>query len=348
MATPIGSKSTSSSTSKARRSTGTTRASGKPGTKTSAGKAPSDKVKLSGDKTAPGKSPIDFSQNFGSKLDLKQGQSLRRGAEGAKVEQLQKMLNAKGGQLDVDGKFGPKTERALREYQEKQQIEADGVVGKETMGKLNAQGGAAPGPSPVEAVKPLGATGPVEPTKGAPGDFGTSMDKASQGRREDLGAKRTLQDARSDGNSHYFKAGAQIDVDGSGPSHGDPHKQYQTSLSLKGGGFPNADKVPYFVLPPDVAKQYGAKIGDLGLIRYGDKTIPAVFADRGPGNKIGELSRFAAQQLGIPASPISGGVNKGVEYQVFPGSGRQHPTAAEITPEALQSRIQALLASQQK
>ncbi|MCE7874522.1 hypothetical protein DYH09_29715 [bacterium CPR1] len=170
------------------------------------------------------------------------------------------------------------------------------------------------------------------------------------GEKVNLGRLSTLQSAqRNPDGSYSFKAGATIDVDGSGPKYGDPHAQSQTSLSLKGNPkYPNADKVPYYVLPPQVAKKMGAKVGDLGMISYKGKSIAAVFADVGPRNRIGELSRNAALQLGIPASPTTGGVPSGVEYRVFPGSrGDKRPSAADLTPEKLTQRVQQLTGTQQ-
>jgi peptidoglycan hydrolase-like protein with peptidoglycan-binding domain len=347
--------------------------------------APRDTVRASAPQGRPNAAPINFAQNFGPQkpLNLGEGGRLRKGDEGGNVTQLQEMLNARGAKLAVDGEFGPDTERALRSFQKKNKIRRDGVVGPKTLEKLNGSSPSSPVPAaqPGAPAKPAAATpapaapsgpkpgqpasakpGPAQPSAGTatpvktatppaagrPSNFKGALDQAAQGQRTDLGGLKTLQEARQSGRDLYFKAGAAIDVDGSGPSHGDPYKQYQTSLSLKGGGYPNADKVPYFVLPPQVAKQYGAKVGDLGLIRRGDQVIPAVFADVGPRKKIGELSRYAAQQLGIPASPISGGTNKGVEYLVFPGSrGPNRPSAADLTPEALQARVQQLLAQRQ-
>lgn len=155
-----------------------------------------------------------------------------------------------------------------------------------------------------------------------------------------LGRLKTLQEAKTlDDGSLAFKAGAAIDVDGSGGAHGDPCKQWETSLKTRDGKSLNADTTPYFVLPPQVARQYGIKPGDLGTISYNGKTIPAIFGDVGPKNKIGEVSRYAAQQLGINASPTKGGVSSGVQYNVFPGSGTRRPSAADVTPGALAQRV---------
>ena len=191
--------------------------------------------------------------------------------------------------------------------------------------------------------------GPAGPSRGGNGggNFAPAADSPSVASNSsapagnaDLGRLKTLQSSQvlSDG-SLAFQAGAAIDVDGSGASHGDPCKQWQTSLTTKDGKSLNADNTPYFVLPPQVAKKYGIKPGDLGTISYNGKTIPAIFGDVGPKNKIGEVSRYAAQQLGINASPTSGGVSSGVSYNVFPGSGSRRPSAGSVTPQALAQRV---------
>ena len=59
--------------------------------------------------------------------------TLRRGSEGEAVEELQVLLNAKyGADLDVDGKFGAKTEAAVKAFQKGHGLTADGVVGAKT------------------------------------------------------------------------------------------------------------------------------------------------------------------------------------------------------------------------
>lgn len=125
---------------------------------------------------------------------------------------------------------------------------------------------------------------------------------------------------------HYFRAGMTIDADGSPRARQiDPHGQLQTSLRYPGGGYVNAETVPYFVLPGGQYKHLGIKLGDIAAVRYNGKVAFAVFADVGPRHKIGEGSIALAQELGIPASPRTGGVRGGVEYMVFPGSGNGTP-----------------------
>ncbi|MCC6979187.1 MAG: glycoside hydrolase family 75 protein [Candidatus Melainabacteria bacterium] len=125
---------------------------------------------------------------------------------------------------------------------------------------------------------------------------------------------------------HYFRAGMTIDADGSPRARQiDPHGQLQTSLRYPGGGYVNAETVPYFVLPGGQYKHLGIKLGDIAAVRYNGKVAFAVFADVGPRHKLGEGSIALAQELGIPASPRTGGVRGGVEYMVFPGSGNGTP-----------------------
>jgi peptidoglycan hydrolase-like protein with peptidoglycan-binding domain len=65
---------------------------------------------------------------------------LRQGSTGALVKTLQRLLNALGYGLDVDGDFGPETDRAVRGFQAKNGLDADGVVGPMTAGALNSGG----------------------------------------------------------------------------------------------------------------------------------------------------------------------------------------------------------------
>lgn len=63
--------------------------------------------------------------------------TLRRGAQGSAVLRLQQRLQAIG--IDpgpLDGTFGPQTEAAVREFQQAEAIQSDGVAGPETLGLL--------------------------------------------------------------------------------------------------------------------------------------------------------------------------------------------------------------------
>ena len=64
------------------------------------------------------------------------GGNLKVGSSGTNVSQLQTLL----GGLTVDGKYGPKTQQAVMDFQTKNGLKADGIVGPLTMAALNKQG----------------------------------------------------------------------------------------------------------------------------------------------------------------------------------------------------------------
>ena len=61
---------------------------------------------------------------------------LRKGSKGEEVKTLQRLLNAFGSKLDIDGSFGPLTQTALRNYQALNKLEVDGVCGVQTWTSL--------------------------------------------------------------------------------------------------------------------------------------------------------------------------------------------------------------------
>lgn len=69
--------------------------------------------------------------------------TLRWGSAGGSVSDLQAALNDHGADLAVDGKFGPRTYAAVKEYQSDKGLVVDGIVGIKTRTALN--GGSASG-----------------------------------------------------------------------------------------------------------------------------------------------------------------------------------------------------------
>jgi peptidoglycan hydrolase-like protein with peptidoglycan-binding domain len=64
--------------------------------------------------------------------------NVRRGDTGAGVEQIQTALKAAGYDIGVDGVFGQITDRAVRDYQGKNGLAVDGIVGPNTWAKLGS------------------------------------------------------------------------------------------------------------------------------------------------------------------------------------------------------------------
>ena len=62
------------------------------------------------------------------------------GSRGSEVTELQKLLNQKGNyNLATDGIYGDKTQAAVKDYQQKNNLSVDGIAGNQTWGSLTAQ-----------------------------------------------------------------------------------------------------------------------------------------------------------------------------------------------------------------
>lgn len=66
--------------------------------------------------------------------------NLKNGSGGDRVKELQTLLNRHGYGLTVDGKFGAKTEAAVKAYQKAAGLKADGIVGDATWAALTGEG----------------------------------------------------------------------------------------------------------------------------------------------------------------------------------------------------------------
>lgn len=65
-------------------------------------------------------------------------QKMKLGSQGNEVIELQKLLNAKGYNCGIaDGRFGKKTEGALKQYQATNKLDVDGIAGPMTRTYLN-------------------------------------------------------------------------------------------------------------------------------------------------------------------------------------------------------------------
>jgi hypothetical protein len=101
----------------------------------------------------------------------------------------------------------------------------------------------------------------------------------------------------------------------------------------------DASKIPYIVMPTGMEKQVAAHPGDFAIVfnLQNLKSSPAIFADTGPPDSIGEGSIALAANLGLWSDARYGGTTRGILYVVFPGSGNGHPRPIEeINAEAEQ------------
>ena len=76
---------------------------------------------------------------FAEEMDVDCSDTLRKGSTGDSVEILQKKLNEyMDCSLDVDGVFGNKTYACVVKFQDRYNLNPDGIVGKKTCKKLNS------------------------------------------------------------------------------------------------------------------------------------------------------------------------------------------------------------------
>lgn len=83
------------------------------------------------------------------------------GSKGSDVTELQKLLNKNGYGLDEDGIYGSKTQAAVKDFQKKNKLAVDGIVGKETWGKIT-------GFKPTPEYSTMGASTGTAQTTSAP------------------------------------------------------------------------------------------------------------------------------------------------------------------------------------
>ena len=156
----------------------------------------------------------------------------------------------------------------------------------------------------------------------------------------------------------WWRADADIDCDGAADAKCtvDPDYMATTSATDSNGKYINPVKVPFYVVPlpsngfapKDHGIKTGAHYGSAGAIIYNGKLIYAPYADAGPSGVIGELSYGAAEKLGIPPSPINGGVASGVTYIVFTGANYIDPIENLTTAETVGKKAAAKLIADNK
>ncbi|MFI9556783.1 glycoside hydrolase family 75 protein [Nonomuraea endophytica] len=106
--------------------------------------------------------------------------------------------------------------------------------------------------------------------------------------------------------------------------------QPQTFCPASGGGYLNAARLPYMVVPsPSGTWDYrtrGIGCGTVVAIVYNGQVEYTVMGDTGPAAIIGEASYAAAANLGINPDPKNGGTDGPVTYIVFTGTGTKVQT----------------------
>jgi hypothetical protein len=176
--------------------------------------------------------------------------------------------------------------------------------------KPDAGGGKPPPPTAAEILAALGACKQVAGT--------TKFAK-------DAGGSKTVPLCQLT-NVIWFSADMDIDCDGGqgAACKADPYYQSSTSGTTSTGKALDASTLPFYVLPIAsngfTPSAHGIHIGQVAAVIYKGKLAYAIYGDAGPKGVVGEGSYALAKALGIPPSPVSGGVDSGVTYVIFTGA----------------------------
>ena len=118
-----------------------------------------------------------------------------------------------------------------------------------------------------------------------------------------------------------FIAKAAICCDGMPKNiYGDPHYQRGTAY-YNNGKYLNADKVPYIVVPPFIVSAVDGVI--MGTEAQAENTLnhmitDAITGEKGPPDKLGEMSCECARRVGLNPNPNHGGTTeKIIRYTIF-------------------------------
>ncbi len=131
--------------------------------------------------------------NFNGNLDglqklLKGRIPLRQGSEGNVVQEMQKLLEARGFDVGTpDGDFGPKTKAQVIAFQKSRNLAADGIVGAATWAALQAGN-----PTPTPTPTPIPVPTPTPTPTPAPIDL-VNVGKSYRGAAHQDAALRWLQ-----------------------------------------------------------------------------------------------------------------------------------------------------------
>lgn len=70
----------------------------------------------------------DTAKKLDRGLTLPKDKLLSEGSQGSKVRGAQELVNRFGGDLKTDGKFGPKTQEAVKKLQKEHGLKDDGII----------------------------------------------------------------------------------------------------------------------------------------------------------------------------------------------------------------------------
>ena len=210
--------------------------------------------------------------------------TLQKGSKGDEVKQWQQFLNSQGYSLTVDGDFGDNTLAATTDWQGKNGLGADGIVGKNTWGKAGfTPYSTASTPTAAPTAKPL----PTNPTYD-----NTSWDDTQKG-QETLGNYNTAKDKVNNYGDFTYEdykeseavKGAADDLNAHlATKPGEYQSQWQSQLDSLMNSIMNREKFSYDFNGDALYQQYKDKYIQQGKMAMQDTMGQAAAMTGGYGN----------------------------------------------------------------
>lgn len=220
--------------------------------------------------------------------------TLQKGSKGGEVKEWQNFLNSQGYNLSVDGDFGDNTYNATVEWQNKNGLGADGIVGKNTWGKAGYTPYSTistPTAAPKTGQAPTGPTFNTTATAVPETDTST-WDESTKG-QDALGGYNDAKDAVNNyGDFTYEDYMESEAVKGAGDAlnahlankPGEYQSQWQTQLDDLMNQIMNRDKFSYDLNGDALYQQYKDKYIQQGKLAMADTMGQAAAMTGGYGS----------------------------------------------------------------
>jgi hypothetical protein len=201
--------------------------------------------------------------------------TLQKGSKGNEVSEWQKFLNSQGYNLTVDGDFGDNTHKATLEWQTKNGLGADGIVGENTWGKA--------GYTPYSTL-----TTPTSVPKTDTTSYGdTAAGQAALGDYND--AKAAVDSHKGYEFTEYTKGEDVLAAEDNLNTHlankpGEYNSQWQSQLDALMNSILNRDKFSYDLNGDALYQQYKDKYIQQAKMAMGDAIGQASAMTGGYGN----------------------------------------------------------------
>ena len=221
--------------------------------------------------------------------------TLQKGSKGDEVKEWQTFLNSQGYSLGVDGDFGDKTYAATTDWQQKNGLGADGIVGKNTWSKAGYTSLSTPTAAPNVGSAPTTptfnttatATPETKPLPNAPTYDTSTWDESAKGQAA-LGDYNTAKENVNSYGDYVMGKDAQAAADALNAHNankpGEYQSQWQSQLDSLMNQIMNRDKFSYDLNGDALYQQYKDKYVQQGKLAMADTMGQAAAMTGGYGS----------------------------------------------------------------